>query len=89
MDEDFDDEEPRWDRVKVLAAWAVGVALMALLIGGGVEQLALALSLPPPLVAQSEDSATPTAEGAPSFRNIDYGEVGVLKRPGSLFPAKK
>lgn len=83
-----DSDEPRsgYRMVSVVAAWAAGMTMIGLIVGGGAEQLANAVSAPANHVAAADH---PEFTESASSSGVDYTSTGAIKGQPALNPCQR
>ena len=77
---------PNFRMVGFVAAWAGGLTMLGLIVGGGVEQLAGAISTTAANIAPAD---RPGAAGTQTAKGIDYTITGWIKGQPALNPCER
>lgn len=85
---EFGHEPPRggYRMVTMAAAWAAGMTMVGLIVGGGAEQLASAVSTPATNVAAADRPEYTRADGS---AGIDYTATGEIRGQPKLDPCHR
>jgi hypothetical protein len=77
---------PNFRMVGYVAAWAAGLTMLGLIVGGGIEQLAGAISTTATNVAAADRSGAQPGHAA---KGIDYSMTGGVNGQPTLNPCQR
>jgi len=83
-----DSDEPRsgYRMVTIAAAWAAGMTMIGLIVGGGAEQLASAVTAPATKLAAAD---RPEFNENANASGVDYTSTGAIKGQPALNPCQR
>lgn len=81
-----EDSTPNYRLVGFAAAWAAGLTMIGLIVGGGVEQLADAVTTTAAKIALAD---RPDASKEQAAKGIDYTSTGNIKGMTPLNPCQR
>jgi hypothetical protein len=80
-----DESTPNYRLVGFAAAWAAGLTMIGLIVGGGVEQLADAVTAATNVALADR----PDAAKGQAAKGIDYSATGAIKGATPLNPCQR
>jgi len=83
---DSDEPKPGYRMVTIAAAWAAGMTMIGLIVGGGAEQLASAVTAPAANVAAAD---RPEFTQSANSSGVDYTSTGAIKGQPALNPCQR